>query len=264
VCSVNQNAPVLVIESESIGRVSALDKFRFQCYQSFVREFPAVELRDLSSSRCVVSDYNGLHFKNGLYLPALFWKEGFLISLAKVKTHTITGISGALKNMFGCLPDPDKAKYHPYLSSVIADVNRCLRPDLGILDACPALEGAGPVHGEPRELDLLMLSADLVALDATMARMMGFNPGGIDTVLKASGAGIGVWRSEQILIDSVTGALPTYDFRFISRDHRFYVAFGLLLQRIGLGMGDFGHRVHCIQGTSWLIRRLAQRVWEGQ
>lgn len=258
---VNRSACVLVVESDSTGLGIGSEKFAFQDYYKLVEEFPEVHVVDVSRPPLQVFEWNGCYFKRGIVLSTAFANTDFFISLAKIKTHFITVVSGALKNQLGCLPDPDKEKYHPHLESVIVDVNKFLEPDLGILEGCPAMEGAGPVLGHPRDLNLLMLSGDVVALDATMASMIGFDPARIGVIRQAARAGIGLGRMDQISVEGTAVQLPMCRFRYIPWDQQFYVRCGLAIQRLGLAMGEFGHRVHLVQSTSWLIRKVFQRVW---
>lgn len=103
--------------------------------------------------------------------------DSAIISAAKLKTHSETGISIGMKNMFGLLPDKLKFKYHlKNISKVVVDINTVLKSRLTVVDGFYALEGPGPTNGTPVKMDLIIAGKDPVATDATGCRVMGINP----------------------------------------------------------------------------------------
>jgi uncharacterized protein (DUF362 family) len=58
----------------------------------------------------------------------------------------------------------------------IVDLNATLKPQLAIVDGVVAMEGDGPIMGRPRHLGLVAMGRDLVAVDATCARIIGLDP----------------------------------------------------------------------------------------
>jgi uncharacterized protein (DUF362 family) len=118
--------------------------------------------------------------------------ESAVISAAKLKTHISTGVTLGMKNMFGLLPDKNKAKYHlKGISKVIVDINTVLKPKLTIIDGFVGMEGSGPVDGEPVQMNLIIAGTDTVATDATACRVMGIDPYGIKHIRKAYEKGLG-------------------------------------------------------------------------
>lgn len=100
-----------------------------------------------------------------------------IINLPKIKTHKYATLTCSLKNMFGTIPDPLRVKYHPNIHAVIADLNSLFYSRMFVLvDGIIAMEGNGPIYGNPVELDLLMFSDDALAADATAARIIGMEP----------------------------------------------------------------------------------------
>jgi len=123
------------------------------------------------------------------------------ITLPVLKTHATTVFTGALKNQFGCYPQHNRILLHPHLDDVIVLINRLLKPRLCIMDAIMAMEGRGPINGEPRKLDLLLASADPVALDATAMRLVGLDPYTSKHIVKASAGGLGAIDEADIEVD---------------------------------------------------------------
>jgi uncharacterized protein (DUF362 family) len=118
--------------------------------------------------------------------------ESAVVSAAKLKTHLATTVTLGLKNMFGLLPDKFKAKYHAMgISNVVVDVNAAVKPVLTVVDGFVGMEGSGPVDGDPVRMDLIVAGRDVVAVDATCCRVMGFDPHKVKHVRRAFERGLG-------------------------------------------------------------------------
>lgn len=118
--------------------------------------------------------------------------ESAVISAAKLKTHSGTGVTLGMKNMFGLLPDKFKSKYHfRGISKVIVDINTVLKPTLTVIDGFVGMEGSGPVRGDPVKMDLIIAGEDPVATDATACRIMGIDPHEISHIHRAYEKGLG-------------------------------------------------------------------------
>jgi uncharacterized protein (DUF362 family) len=119
-------------------------------------------------------------------------KDSAIISAAKLKTHMSTKVTLGMKNMFGLLPDKLKFKYHTNgISKVIVDINTVIRPAITVIDGFVGMEGKGPVDGTPIKMNLIIAGKDVVATDATAARIMGFDPAEISHIRTAAQKGLG-------------------------------------------------------------------------
>lgn len=119
-------------------------------------------------------------------------QESAIISAAKMKTHMATKVTLGMKNMFGLLPDKMKFKYHTKgISKVIVDINSVIKPVFTVIDGFVAMEGRGPSGGDPVKMDLIIAGKDIVATDATAARVMGLDPMEISHIRTASQKGLG-------------------------------------------------------------------------
>lgn len=126
--------------------------------------------------------------------------ESAIISAAKLKTHMATKVTLGMKNMFGLLPDKFKGKYHAKgISKVIVDINTVLKPALTVIDGFVGMEGRGPSGGTPVKMDLIIAGKDVVATDATAARVMGFEPLEIAHIRRAYEKGLGSIDGIEIL-----------------------------------------------------------------
>ncbi|MBA7538309.1 hypothetical protein ES705_30584 [subsurface metagenome] len=168
------------IETVTIGEADATElnvevAFKVLGWEDTFNQYSNVKLLNLTKDDYVDVDLNGLYFKN-LKMSKSYMESDLLISVGKLKTHTMTEITCILKNQYGANPIKNKAQYHPHLDEVICDLNKARLPDLCLVDGIIAMEGAGPVSGAPNPIGLLIAGNDAVATDHACARIMGFNP----------------------------------------------------------------------------------------
>ncbi|MFO7534554.1 MAG: DUF362 domain-containing protein [Kiritimatiellia bacterium] len=101
-----------------------------------------------------------------------------VVNLPKVKTHTLTIFTGAVKNLYGTLPGFQKATMHKHFPSgddmgrLLACILDIVRPGLSIADGVVGMDGNGPSGGQPVELGFLAASTDAAALDAALCRAL--------------------------------------------------------------------------------------------
>ena len=127
-----------------------------------------------------------------------------LVSLPRLKTHGLVRLTGAVKNQFGCVPGLLKSQYHvqlpdPYdFATMLVDLNTLIKPRLYIMDGIMAMEGNGPRSGKLKRLNVLLLSSDPIALDATACRIIDLNPEIVPTSKPGEKAGLGTYHVENI------------------------------------------------------------------
>ena len=124
-------------------------------------------------------------------LPVEVLKSDFVVSMAKLKTHHWAGMTAAMKNLFGLVPGavygwPKNPLHIRGIENSILDLNATVRPAFAIVDAVVAMEGDGPIMGTPKPCGFLAMGSDLVAVDSTCARIMGFEPARIPYLAEAS------------------------------------------------------------------------------
>jgi uncharacterized protein (DUF362 family)/ferredoxin len=155
---------------------------------------------------------------------ALLDQINVIINLPKLKTHILTGITGAIKNYLGFLPGSLKRTVHVTapnglsMSQALVDIWEGIKMKvprtLNLMDGIMAMEGAGPTHGQARPVGRLMASTDPVALDVIAAIIMGFNPARVRTTILAAGAGLGTADPSHIeLLGSGWPDLPIPGFK---------------------------------------------------
>jgi uncharacterized protein (DUF362 family) len=128
------------------------------------------------------------------HLPTLFLEKEVdtYINLAKIKTHMETTVSFCLKNQMGMVTHIDRIQMHRgELEKAIALLGAGLKPDLSILEGYPAMEGRGPHHGRPRNLELIVAGTDMVEVDSLAATLLGYRVGEIPHLTQAEAFGVG-------------------------------------------------------------------------
>ena len=139
-----------------------------------------------------------------------------VISLPKFKTHGLTVLTGAIKNSYGILPGAQKALLHRRAGSpaafheMVVDVFRLRPPDLFIMDAVVGMQGNGPASTELRWIGRVLASDNPVALDATVARMMGLEPGRLRFLQRAKELGLGDFDPAAIHLEGEPLTIPDF------------------------------------------------------
>ncbi|MFW6135025.1 MAG: DUF362 domain-containing protein [Elusimicrobiota bacterium] len=119
-----------------------------------------------------------------------------IISLAKLKTHGFTIYTGAVKNLFGTVPGLLKADYHLRMSDVrdfsnmLVDIAEYVKPQISIMDAVIAMEGAGPSSGDLKKVGFLAASTNTHALDLACCHLIGLSSDQVFTLQKAIERGL--------------------------------------------------------------------------
>lgn len=130
-----------------------------------------------------------------------------IVNIPKLKTHGLTSFSGAVKNMFGCIPGVRKGLFHVQsaenretFAQMLVDLLRVFQPQVNVMDAVVAMEGEGPNAGNPRQVGLILASSDPVALDTVACEIVGIDPMSIDTIRLAYEQGLGCADLESIVV----------------------------------------------------------------
>jgi uncharacterized protein (DUF362 family) len=110
-----------------------------------------------------------------LFLPKTVLEADAIVDMALMKTHEWAMYSGAIKNLFGCVPSNKRIYLHPYLSEAFYRLYTILKPQLTVIDARVAIEGNGPTKGTPVKMDLMLTSNCALATDVIASKIMGLN-----------------------------------------------------------------------------------------
>ena len=183
-----------------------------------------IGMKQADFSRAAQIRFNEALIAKQLVLARAALESDGIISLAKMKTHGFMRITGAVKNQFGCVPGIRKGEFHfkmpqaEHFAAMLTDVTRVLTPRLYVLDGIVAMEGNGPGSGTAREMRVLLLSNDPVALDAVFCRLIHMPPHYVPTMKPGAESGLGRYRDDEIEIlgDEISG-LECPDFKVVRR-----------------------------------------------
>lgn len=141
---------------------------------------------------------------NQIYLPDAALGADLIVSLPKMKTHHWAAATLSMKNFFGVVPGsiygwPKNQLHRVGIHQSIAELHRIFAPRaFAIVDGITGMEGNGPIQGAPKRAGVIVMGADLVAVDATCCRVMGIDPEMMDYLkLTAARGHVGESRIEQ-------------------------------------------------------------------
>ena len=146
---------------------------------------------------CVRVHVEGSRLYSSFTLGRAVAETDVLITLPKFKTHGFMMFTGAVKNLFGCIPGLEKAQYHVKVpqrddfGGMLVDLMLACKPALAIMDAVVGMEGEGPAGGTPRQVGALLASADSVSLDVVASAMAGLDPMEVYSNKAAAARGLG-------------------------------------------------------------------------
>ncbi|HEY3273492.1 MAG TPA: DUF362 domain-containing protein [Methanocella sp.] len=130
-----------------------------------------------------------------------------VIGLPKLKTHTLTYYTGAVKLLYGYIPGVTKTEYHLHtgrdvslFAEMLLDIYEARPPSLYIMDGVVGMEGRGPSGGTPRQIGLIMASKSATAMDFVATAVIGFDPLIVPTVKRAFERGSGPGRLDEVTV----------------------------------------------------------------
>ncbi len=159
-------------------------------------------------------------FPEGVYIPKPLLDMN-IVHLPTVKTHVFTTITGAMKNAFGGLLHRNRHWTHSVIHETLVDlltIQQEIHPGMfALMDGTFAGDGPGPRAMRWHEKNILLASADQVAIDAVSARLQGFDPMQIKFIRLAHEAGMGIGDPRQIEICGYDIAQET-PWNFVQED----------------------------------------------
>jgi uncharacterized protein (DUF362 family)/Pyruvate/2-oxoacid:ferredoxin oxidoreductase delta subunit len=174
---------------------------------------------------CVNGTADGAKLYGTFKLGRAVVETDVLITLPKFKTHGYMMFTGAVKNLFGCIPGLEKAQYHVKVpkrddfADMLVDLMLACKPRLAIMDAIVGMEGQGPAGGTPRHIGAVLASADSVALDVIASSMAGLAPWEVYTNKAAARRGLGPASASEVeVVGADWATLRPHGFELPARD----------------------------------------------
>lgn len=142
-------------------------------------------------------------YPEGLFIPEPMIGMN-IVHLPTVKTHVFTTITGAMKNAFGGLLGRNRHWTHGLIHETLVDllqIQQDIHPGIfAVMDGTFSGDGPGPRAMRWHETDVLLASADQVAIDAVSAKLQGFDPMSIKFIRLAHEKEMGIGDLSQIEI----------------------------------------------------------------
>ena len=162
--------------------------FKISGIEDVAKKYNAKLISFEGSERKEIIDNNAKILKKFILAKEPFMVD-IVINLPKLKTHTLMRYTGAVKNVFGCVPGGGKSRNHALAPNedmfghLLLDIYQNVKPALNIMDAVVGLEGKGPGSaGKPKKVGLIIASENAVALDIVASRIIGYDPLDIKTI----------------------------------------------------------------------------------
>ena len=190
---VGDNSGSIHFDPFKIAKITGILDASGGCYSNIARKVVEVKVES--------------EFIEKLFISRIVKEADYVINVPKFKTHALTTITGAIKNMFGIIPGGKKAQLHTLNRSIdefaelLIDIYQIRIPDLNIMDAIIGMEGVGPTNGEARVINKIISSDNGISLDSVMAAMMGLKPNTIELLQVAKKRNLGETDISNIIID---------------------------------------------------------------
>lgn len=174
---IQQDVEIFMVESGSIFWRDMDPLIKGSVYEKLFLE-KNLQFVNLSRARTKEYDFGGRMGKDEV--PEILLTPHVLVDVPVAKTHAYFKMSGALKNLFGLLPEGFKLfRYHAGKGlddggRIFLDIYRNFPPDLVIVDGMVSCEGHGP-YGTPKETNFIITSSDAVCTDFVLSEIMGYN-----------------------------------------------------------------------------------------
>jgi uncharacterized protein (DUF362 family) len=142
-------------------------------------------------------------YPEGVFIPRCFYNRN-IIHLPTIKTHVFTTITGSMKNAFGGLLNNRRHWTHGVIHETVVDLLQIQQDihsgNFAVMDGTFAGDGPGPRAMRWHEKDIILASADQVAIDAISAKLQGFDPMSLPFIRLGHERGLGVGDSREIEI----------------------------------------------------------------
>jgi len=124
------------------------------------------------------------------------------VSVPVPKVHCMTGVSLAMKNQWGLIPDAMRLDYHHAFDEVVLEVNRRLPAATAVVDGTWFLDENGPMKGRALRKDLIIAADSIGECDRYLCALMGVDPVGIPHLRHAIAEGFVPARLEDVAFDA--------------------------------------------------------------
>jgi uncharacterized protein (DUF362 family) len=205
-------ALVMLCQEAGAGSVRVMDHTYQSKMRAAYRKSGIQEQVEAAGGEMVVMDgykFIPTELPLGRDIDTLWLYEGVLnadvlINVPIAKHHFIAGLTLGMKNLMGVMEH--RLTLHTNMGQRIADLNSRVRPTLNVMDATRMLMSGGPTGGnldDVRQLDTVIASADIVALDSYTAGLFGMKPLDLEYLRAARSMGLGESDLKKLRIEEI-------------------------------------------------------------
>lgn len=143
-----------------------------------------------SSEKIEVQFTGGKQFRKFWILEQVL-NADLVINIPKLKTHSLTMMTCAVKNLFGVIPGLLKGEYHLTMqnkknfAAFLVDLALFVKPGLTVVDGILGMEGEGPSAGKPVKTEILLASKNVFNIDLAAAELIGLKAERVPTLVES-------------------------------------------------------------------------------
>jgi uncharacterized protein (DUF362 family) len=148
-------------------------------------------------------------------IPKIIKDADLVINMPKLKTHTLTKYTGAIKNLYGTIPGGLKQRLHneargeKKFSKLLVDIYQNIKPELTIMDAVIGMDREGPTAGKQRKVEFIIASKNGAALDIIATKMIELKPKKVYAIREAVKRKLASYNIEVVGVKKI----PKINFR---------------------------------------------------
>jgi uncharacterized protein (DUF362 family) len=166
------DCPRITIGESCSGTKQAFDELG---YRQLVKEFPNVQLEDIRESKIVWKPIPKPYHTKEMPFNASIFEHDYVVNIAKMKTHSLAGVTLCLKNIFGFIPTrKQKLMYHPFIRKAILDMNQVVPSHFCMVDGVWGNE-FDEIQSTPKYTGSVIAGENILAVDMVAASIMGIN-----------------------------------------------------------------------------------------
>jgi uncharacterized protein (DUF362 family) len=173
-----QDCPQITIGESCSDTTKAFEELG---YQKLVEEFPNVQLEDIRLSEIVWKQIPKPYHTREMPFNTSIFNHDYVVNIAKMKTHSLAGVTLCLKNIFGFIPTrKQKLMYHPFIRKALLDMNQIVPSHFCMVDGVWGNE-FDEVQSTPKHTGAVIAGENMLSVDIIAAEIMGINLNDTDT-----------------------------------------------------------------------------------
>ena len=155
-------------------------------YEELQKDYPQLQLVDMRESEIVWKPVPRPYHTKEMPFAAEIFEHDYLVNIAKMKTHSLAGVTLCLKNIFGFTPTRrQKLMYHPFIRKAVLDMNQIVKSDFCLVDGVWGNE-FDEIKSTPFNAGVVIGGENILAVDGVAAAVMGVDAEKMNTYRMAA------------------------------------------------------------------------------